>query len=141
MHSRCWTANRRFRRGLQADNACIFCDQASETVDHILLGCVFSREVWAACLRLFLIDDMVLVMEENAMAWWTTSRKQLRKELRRGFDSLFLLVGWQLWKERNARMFNRVASSAAQLLQTVEQEITLWCAAGYKHLGTLDSQH
>jgi hypothetical protein len=109
-------------------------------MDHILLGCVFGREGWAACLRLFLIDDMVLVREEITMAWWTTSRKQLPKELRRGFDSLFLLVGWHLWKERNARTFNRVASSAAQLLQTVEQEIALWCAAGYKHLGTLDSR-
>jgi hypothetical protein len=109
-------------------------------MDHILLGCVFSREVWASFLGLFLIDDLVSVREENAMAWWTGVRKLLPKELRRGFDSLFLLVGWQLWKERNDRTFNREASSAAQVVQKVLQEIALWGAAGYKHLRTLDSR-
>lgn len=32
---------------------CIFCDQAAETMDHIILGCVFSREVWNLCLSSF----------------------------------------------------------------------------------------
>ena len=54
------------------------------------------------------------------MWWWSTSRKWLPKELRRGFDSLLLLVGWLLWKERNARTFNRVASSPVQLLESIE---------------------
>jgi hypothetical protein len=74
------------------------------------------------------------------MVWWTNSRKRLPKEIRRGFDSLFFLVGWLLRKERNARTFNRVASSPAQLLEIIEQEIVLWCAAGYKHLVVLDAR-
>jgi len=37
MHGRCWTADRRFRHGLQDSNTCIFCDQAPETLDHLLL--------------------------------------------------------------------------------------------------------
>ena len=45
MHGRCWTADRWFRHGLQDSNACIFCDQDAETMNHILLGCPFSREV------------------------------------------------------------------------------------------------
>jgi hypothetical protein len=65
-------------------------------MEHILLGCIFSREVWTSCLRLFRIADVVTVREENAMAWWTPARKLLPKELRRGFDSFVLLVGWQL---------------------------------------------
>jgi hypothetical protein len=88
---------------LQDDDACIFCDQAAETMDHIILGCVYSREVWATCLRRFLLHDLVVVVqEEGVMVWWTNSRKRLPKEIRRGFDSLFFLVGWLLQKERNA---------------------------------------
>jgi hypothetical protein len=94
-------------------------------MDHIILGCVFSREVLASCLRRFLLHDLMLVQEENTMVWWTNSRRQLPKELRHGFDSLFLLVGWQLWNERNARMFNQVSSSPAQVLEVVEQEVAL----------------
>jgi hypothetical protein len=42
MHGRCWTANRRFRHGLQPDDRCVFCDQSSETMEHVLLGCPYS---------------------------------------------------------------------------------------------------
>lgn len=45
LHERCWTANRRYRHGLQDSDICIFCDQASEMMDHIILGCVYNREV------------------------------------------------------------------------------------------------
>ena len=46
LHDRCWTAARRKRHGLQDDDACALCTQSSETVDHLLLTCPFSREVW-----------------------------------------------------------------------------------------------
>jgi hypothetical protein len=48
---RCWTADRRFRRGLQADNSCALCSQEPELVDHLVFQCVFSREVWFSALR------------------------------------------------------------------------------------------
>lgn len=44
MHDRCWSwtaERRRFRHGLQDSHNCVICDQASETMHHILLGCVF----------------------------------------------------------------------------------------------------
>jgi hypothetical protein len=34
------------------------------------------------------------------MLWWIRIRKVLPKENHRGFDSLFFVVGWTLWKER-----------------------------------------
>lgn len=74
------------------------------------------------------------------MVWWTTSRKLLPKELRRGFDSLVLLAGWLLWKERNATTFNRVASTPAQLVAAIHLEAALWVAAGYRHLAVLDAR-
>jgi len=46
MHGRCWTADRRFIHGLQESNLCIFYDQEPETMDHILVGRCFSRQVW-----------------------------------------------------------------------------------------------
>jgi hypothetical protein len=102
MHGRCWTTHRRWRHGLQESSSCIICDQAEETMDHIILGCVFSREVWSSCLKGFPLQDLVLIQEGDIMLWWTDSRRRLPKPIRRGFDSLFFLVRWTLWKERNA---------------------------------------
>lgn len=44
MNRRCWTAERRFRHGLQYSSSCIFCDQMPETMDHLILGCVYTAE-------------------------------------------------------------------------------------------------
>jgi hypothetical protein len=115
MYGRCWTTDRRFRHGLQDSNACIFCDQDAETMNHILLGCPFSHEVWETWLRKLHLQYIVAVQDEPTIPWWLQCRKALPKQLRSGFDSLFFLIGWPIWKERNARTFNGVSTSAARL--------------------------
>jgi hypothetical protein len=62
LRRRCWTADRRLRRGLPSHTLCALCSTANETLDHLLLHCVFSRAIWVgliATLRLpnFLPDD------------------------------------------------------------------------------------
>ena len=131
------TADRRFRHGLQDSNACIFYDQGAEMMNHILLGCPFSREVWEAWFRKLHLQHTVVVQDEPAIPWWLRCRKALPKQLRRGFDSLFFLIGWSIWKERNARTFNGVSTSAARLEVSIQEEADAWCMAGYKHLGAL----
>jgi hypothetical protein len=44
--NRCWTGDRRFRHGLSNDDSCTFCLQHSETIEHLLLQCPFSRSIW-----------------------------------------------------------------------------------------------
>jgi hypothetical protein len=75
-------AHRRRRHGLQDSYTCIICNQAVETMDHIILGCVFSKEVWSACLRSFRLHDLVLIQEGDIMVWWTDSRRRLPKPIR-----------------------------------------------------------
>uniref|UniRef100_A0A8R7V414 Reverse transcriptase zinc-binding domain-containing protein n=1 Tax=Triticum urartu TaxID=4572 RepID=A0A8R7V414_TRIUA len=42
---RCWTADRLAHRHLPHPIARPFCDQSPETINHILFGCVFARQV------------------------------------------------------------------------------------------------
>ena len=93
LHNKCWTADRRWRHDLQDDNLCIMCDQMAETLDHIILGCIFSREVWSACLRTLRLHHAISVQEQDVIIWWTASRKRLPKQIYRGFDSLFFIAG------------------------------------------------
>jgi hypothetical protein len=44
--NRCWTSEHLAKRGLPHQSACPFCDQHQESIDHILLACVFVRTVW-----------------------------------------------------------------------------------------------
>jgi hypothetical protein len=104
------------------------------------LGCVFNREVWAILLAKLHLHDVVLVREEDVMDWWLHNRKIVAKHVRRGFDSLFFLVGWRLWKERNSRIsrtFLRPATDATTLAVSIMAEAEEWCVAGYKQLLSL----
>jgi hypothetical protein len=41
-----WTADRQRRHGLDASEVCFLCDQKPETIDHIVVSCSFSKQVW-----------------------------------------------------------------------------------------------
>ena len=137
MHDRCWTAERRFRHGLQHSSTCVLCDQEVETMDHILLGCSFSRVVWHIWLCKLHLQDSIVPSQEPALHWWLKNRKLIPKQQRRGFDSFFFLIGWALWKERNAKTFNSSITTAQQLALLVQDEVEAWCTAGFRCLRSL----
>ena len=51
LHDRCWTAHRRKRHGLQDEDSCVLCNQLPEMIDHLLISCPFSREIWFKIMR------------------------------------------------------------------------------------------
>jgi len=61
MHGRCWTAERRHQHGFQDSNACIICDQMPETMDHLILGCPFSKEVWSILLAKLQLQEVLII--------------------------------------------------------------------------------
>jgi hypothetical protein len=89
---RCWTAERRRRHGLQDGDSCALCDQGSETISHLLLGCVYSREVWTSFLQRFGWEALVPAQDASFMDWWLTSRKRVIRR-RKAFDSCSLVGG------------------------------------------------
>jgi len=106
-------------------------------MDHTLIGCCFSREVWSHWLRKLHLEGIIIVQQEPTMQWWLSYRKLVPKILRHGFDSFFFLIGWLLWKERNVRTFSGIASSSVVLQNLVQHEIDEWCLAGHKQLSFL----
>jgi hypothetical protein len=77
LHGCCWTAERRFRHGLQATSTCILCDQGCETIDHILVGCVYSREVWHRCFTWLGLHGLDFGLKERVIQWWLCTRKMI----------------------------------------------------------------
>ena len=134
VHRQCWTAARRKQHGLQDSDDCIMCAQAVEMMDHIIPGCVLSRQIWAMILTKLHFQD---VQDEDVMPLWIRIRKVLPKENRRVFDSLFFLVGWTLWKERNARTFRNDVATPSELLQGIVDEANLWEMSGFRALRSL----
>jgi hypothetical protein len=99
---RVWTAARRVCHGLQDDDSCALCSQASETSAHLLAACVYAREFWFLILRRLSLRAIAPTAEVvDVVDWWLPSRKRLPKDSRKRFNTLFLLATWLLWLERS----------------------------------------
>ena len=136
LQRRCWTSDRLARFGLQNAGACAFCDQHEETVEHLLLQCPYSREVWFKLLRMGGLQRLMPQPDSSLADWWVSSRKLVPKTMRKGFDSVVLLIMWILWKERNARVFQQSSSSAGMVVQRIVDEGRSWIMAGFKQLSS-----
>jgi hypothetical protein len=50
-HKRCWTSDHLTKCGLPHPDKCPMCDQEDETIDHLLVACMFARQFWYHMLR------------------------------------------------------------------------------------------
>jgi hypothetical protein len=79
--------------------------QEVESLNHLFVGCSYSREIWFKCLRRMGLRQLTPLADDNLLEWRLRSRKRTAKARRKAFDSFVFLVTWHLWLERNARLF------------------------------------
>lgn len=74
--------------------------------------------------------EIAIPSPQDTVHWWSVARSNFHS--RRGFDSLFILTAWSLWKQRNARVFGRTQQqlNPAQVLNRILEEIEEWKKAG-----------
>jgi hypothetical protein len=54
---------------------------------------------------------------------------------RKGVTTLFMIIAWNLWKERNARLFKHVTTPMSVISDRIKTEADLWIAAEARKLG------
>jgi len=70
-HNQCWTADRLAKRGLKHPPKCPLCDQVGETIDHLLVSCVFSRQFWFCILQHFGLQAAAPQLDDHYFIdWW-----------------------------------------------------------------------
>ena len=67
---------------------------------------------------------------DSSESWWINTRKEIPKSARRNFDTITILIHWRIWKERNARIFEHVASNVDRVLDLIREDIAVWRSAG-----------
>lgn len=97
IQNRCWTSDRLRRRGLQHPERCPLCDQEEKTMQHILTNCVIAREVWYNVLRSVGLQAVAPDQANTVFKdWWAIAEQRISKEQRKGFNTLVILVAWNL---------------------------------------------
>ena len=117
INNRCWMADRLAKRGLPHLEACPFCDQEEETIQHILVGCVFTRQIWFSILQALHLPALVPSTSDTKFSsWWRKGLRLIPKDLQKVFNSLVILVAWETWKLRNSCIFEHARPSIPDLL-------------------------
>jgi hypothetical protein len=90
-----WTANRLQKRGLDHQPRWPLCDQDQETLNHLLVGCVFAREFWFHILSQVNLQNLAPQFDVcQFMDWWRAINNQIQGPIRMTLiPSLFLGFG------------------------------------------------
>jgi hypothetical protein len=127
LRRRCWTADRRLRRGLPTHTVCPLCNVANETLDHLSLHCTFSQAVWSGLVTRLGLPDIVPLGDDGINEWWLQAAHRFPPADRKKANSLIMLTLRMLWLERNARVFDGNLSPVNVTLGLVLEEWRVWC--------------
>ncbi|XP_073367970.1 uncharacterized protein [Aegilops tauschii subsp. strangulata] len=128
IQNRCWTSDRLAKRGLPHQDACPFCDQHEESIQHLLLGCVFARPVWHEMGMRTGLHELEPLQDESLSAWCL--RQDQHPVHRRSLRAKCILALWTIWKHRNDIVFNGASVSLSQVKERLKDEGNLWAKAG-----------
>jgi hypothetical protein len=139
-HNRCWTSDKLAKRGMDHPECCPLCDQQDETINHLLVSCVFARQVWAGLLQQVDLLELVPQPHDEVFEdWWCTLSLWVPAQLKKGFNSLMVLGAWIIWKHRNRCLFDGLAPSVPTALHLAREEALMWTMAGAKGLSLLQA--
>ena len=139
INNRIWTADRLQRRGWPNCDSCPLCKHVQESAAHILFRCRYTVRVWdivKSWLGLGDVHPSAWVVMDSVKSWWNLIASNTSQS-RRPMLSLMMLVSWEIWKERNARVFRGTAVPVGVIVAKIKDEYKLWCFAGAKCLSNV----
>lgn len=125
VQSKILTADKLIKRAWPCDPVCPLCDQEQETAAHLCLDCVLAQEVWY--LMQVWSDGLGKKPERGVdiEIWWRSSLLPMPKDQRRHVAALLMYTAWNIWKERNGRVFEGKTMTAPLVFNCILEEMGL----------------
>ncbi|XP_057763530.1 uncharacterized protein LOC130983559 [Arachis stenosperma] len=120
------TKDRLSRLGIisQDDITCVLCNNEVEDVRHLFLGCVFAWQVWSAWILAFGRRwTYPGSMKEHFISWTEEPR---RLEERNHRLRCFSAIVWNLWLERNRRVFQQTSKGVEEIINMSSNSAKEW---------------
>ena len=139
IQNRVWTADRLERRGWPNGRLCPLCRREDETARHLLFTCRFSIRLWGMIKNWLNVGDFNppnWVAFNDVQSWWEHLAIANGRR-RKAIPSLLMLVTWEIWNERNSRIFKHLSTLPTLIFARIKLEARNWVLAGAKHLGHL----
>jgi hypothetical protein len=82
------------------------------------------------------IDPSTWHARQNVKEWWTEAIHK-QGPSKKAMASLVMLISWEIWKERNARIFRDTYMTSSYIIIKIKEEVALWSLAGAKAVSDL----
>jgi hypothetical protein len=125
------TANNLAKRGWPHDPQCKLCNSGLETPSHLCLECNYTREVWNKLMSWMGHHDPQTTPPRTLHGWWKRMRRLAARSNRRAFKGLILHFWWNIWKERNIRVFQNTSKGIDEVATLIRTEVELFHAATF----------
>jgi hypothetical protein len=109
---------------------CVLCDQAPETIQHILVDCPFSQLIWFEILTWMRSTYSPPVQGTKIEDWWLQAKQATPKQPRKGLATMTLLTAWMIWKQCNECTFDNARPNHTSTMSRIKVEAILWARAG-----------
>ena len=126
------TADNLARRGWPHQPSCALCNGPIESGLHLCLTCPFAHEVWNTVLawESFSLPQHVDWSNISSISeWWEKTETLFPQDRKREFNGLVIYTMWNLWKERNRRIFEHCSLSPLQIAGRVRECVLLYKSA------------
>jgi hypothetical protein len=139
LQNRIWTSDRLQLRQWPNNYFCQLCYRNLEMAQHLFKDCPFTREIWDKIMARMNHNQPFPVHnpDESLVDWWESRTKQQSKCQSKGMQSLHMLLSWEIWCERNMRVFKDKELQIPQLTARIMDEIHTWSACGAKNLARI----
>jgi len=124
MHDKILTADNLQKRGWPHQEHCILCNGPLETGLHLSLLCPFARAVWDQVLSWENFTVQLSQQDSTCIAkWWEEAASKVPKQDHRRFNGVLIYIVWNLWKERNRRIFENGYRTVQQVASLIKEDI------------------
>uniref|UniRef100_A0ACD5WV21 Uncharacterized protein n=1 Tax=Avena sativa TaxID=4498 RepID=A0ACD5WV21_AVESA len=99
----------------------------------------FSKRIWAATTSWLSCPDLLLCLgsgRPKVLDYWHAIAKTPTSSLK-GLQTAIILIVWEIWKERNERVFGNRSSLPSVIMDKIREEEKDWILAGAKNLAEL----
>ncbi len=108
------TADRLVKRGWIGPSICSLCCADGKNLDHLFFTCPYAVAVWEGILFKWPLSCVRLLDSSGDLATrWRMAREPSRGPSQAEFDTTFAAGCWELWIERNKKIFDNLSSPSA----------------------------
>ena len=112
------------RRRIIVIDWCFMCKRDAESVDHLLIHCVYASELWSLILSIFGVQWVMPASVRDLFACWNQERGRGRRQ--QAWRVVPLCLIWCIWRERNLRAFEDTENSLIFLKASLLSLLFLW---------------